>query len=50
MGHIEVGVPLLERGAGIEAQVNDGGTPLHIAAAQGHSEVVELLLEWGGEK
>lgn len=40
---------LLERGASLEAIGAGGFTALHLAASQGHRELVELLLEKGAE-
>jgi ankyrin repeat protein len=35
---------LLTRGADANAKANNGGTPLHYAAANGYKDVAELLL------
>jgi ankyrin repeat protein len=40
---------LLERGADPNAKNDDGWTPLHIAAGEGHVEIVKLLLERGAD-
>ena len=45
--HLEVAALLLDRGADIEAQDDDGWTPLDWAAAEGHLETVDLLRERG---
>ncbi len=44
-GNRELVKLLLEYGANVNAQNNDGQTALMLAASQGHEEVVELLLE-----
>ncbi len=36
---------LLEHGANINIQDNDLWTPLHVATACGHMEIIQLLLE-----
>jgi ankyrin repeat protein len=46
-GHVEVVKILLEKGANIGAQNQNGYTPLHFAAEYGHVEVVKILLEKG---
>ena len=38
---------LLKKNAYIDAGVGMGGSPLHIAAYEGHPEVVELLISEG---
>jgi ankyrin repeat protein len=38
---------LLERGADLEAQLDDHSTPLHIAAENGKVATVQVLLEHG---
>lgn len=40
---------LLDRGASLEAIGAGGFTPLHLAASQGHRDLVELMLERGAE-
>jgi len=37
---------LLENKAKIAAKGRDGNSPLHLAAEEGHEDVVELLLEY----
>ncbi|KAG7391166.1 hypothetical protein PHYBOEH_006773 [Phytophthora boehmeriae] len=48
-GNINLASLLLERGADVAAQNNDGGTALHQAAYNGHVEVISLLLERGAD-
>ena len=38
---------LLENGANVEAELQDGGTALHIAAWSGHEAIARLLLQMG---
>ena len=40
---------LLEGGAQVGAEINNGVTALHAAAQSGHAEVVRLLLEGGAQ-
>ncbi|RYG19769.1 ankyrin repeat domain-containing protein [bacterium] len=40
---------LLDRGVDIDAEDDDGQTPLHEAAVYGHEELVELLLSRGAD-
>ena len=44
-GHAEIALALIDRGAKVAAISPGGQTPLHIAAAQGHVEVMRLLLQ-----
>ena len=46
-GHEDVARTLLEHGASITSQTNDGRTPLHLASQYGNEDVVRLLLERG---
>jgi ankyrin repeat protein len=46
-GQIEVVKLLLDKGAKLDGQNNEGWTALIIASAQGNTEVVKLLLENG---
>jgi ankyrin repeat protein len=46
-GHVEMSRMLLEAGADVEAQSDDGWRPLHLPARQGHLEVVRVLVEDG---
>ena len=39
-----------EQGAGKEARDEDGETPLHFAAHEGHLPVVQYLCEQGADK
>lgn len=40
---------LLEGGADANARTDGGGTPLHCAAQEGQTRMVELLLDWGAD-
>jgi ankyrin repeat protein len=40
---------LLKAGADVNSKWNNGRTPLYIAAAQGHEEVLVALLEAGAQ-
>jgi hypothetical protein len=41
---------LLEIGAELEASINDGARPLHVATDHGHVAVVKTLVELGADK
>ncbi|MFT5125629.1 MAG: YVTN family beta-propeller protein [Verrucomicrobiales bacterium] len=43
-GRLEIARYLLEKGATVSKENNDGNTPLHIAAFMGRTETVQLLL------
>lgn len=45
LGHTEACMALLELGANLDAQMQDGQTALHVAAFNGHSKTVSALLE-----
>ena len=49
MGHVDVARRLLERGADISAQDEDGSTPLHCASRNGHLNVARMLVECGAD-
>jgi len=49
MGHVEVVRTLLEHGADMTAQNEDGSTPLHRASRRGCVEVLRVLLEHGAD-
>jgi ankyrin repeat protein len=49
MGHVGVVRVLLERGADVSAQDDDGDTALHCAAMTGREEIVSLLLTNGAD-
>ena len=38
---------MLEAGADIDARYEDGRTPLHVAAIEGHSDIITTLLAAG---
>jgi ankyrin repeat protein len=44
-GHVEVIGMLIENGADVTAQNNDGSTPLHLALQEGRLEVAGMLVE-----
>ncbi|WP_341819973.1 ankyrin repeat domain-containing protein [Wolbachia endosymbiont (group A) of Cydia strobilella] len=46
-GSLEKVQDLLNKGASVETEDNDGNTPLHFAASKGHFVIVEALLEKG---
>lgn len=47
-GHIEVCEALLEAGAKVDEADNDGKGPLMLAAQEGHTRLVEILIDqWG---
>lgn len=46
-GHVDLVRILLGKGANVNNRIRDGWTPLLVAVAEGHSEVVILLLEAG---
>ena len=48
-GQVEEAKSLLERGAQINFQTNDGTSALHIASQNGHVDVAKLLLEKGAK-
>jgi ankyrin repeat protein len=39
----------LEAGTNVNSKGDDGNTPLHYAAFQGHTEIVELLITGGAD-
>ena len=48
-GQVEVAKSLIERGAQINLQTNDGTSALHIASRNNHVGVAKLLLEKGAK-
>ena len=40
---------LLRKGAGVQVLSKDGSSPMHLAAACGHTESCELLLKHGAQ-
>ena len=49
IGHVELAMLLLERGANIEEVNDEGYTPLMEASREGHEEMVALLLSQGAD-
>jgi len=49
-GRMEVALALIEAGAELDSQNNDGSTALHTAAFLCHPEMVRLLLENGADR
>lgn len=45
MGNVDNVLLLLQHGAEPEAVTKDGYTPLHIAAKEGHEEVIGVLID-----
>ena len=43
-GHLPIVNHLIDKGANLEASVNDGLRPLHVAAYHGHLEIVKYLI------
>ena len=48
IGHIALAERLLKEGSDVNAQTDDGLTPLALANANGHRDVATLLQQWGG--
>ena len=48
-GHVETARLLLDYGADVMAQDNNGSTPLHQASLSGSVELVRLLIEYGAD-
>ena len=48
-GHVEAACKLIEYGAGLTAQTNDGSTPLHLALGKGQVNVARMLIERGAD-
>lgn len=49
LGHVEMVGLLLEMGAPVEGTTDSGMTPLCLAAAAGHSDIVSLLCKKGAK-
>ena len=47
-GHVDVAKALVELQADVSVKDNAGSTPLHIAARNGHSDVISFLLTQPG--
>jgi hypothetical protein len=50
IGEADCAMLLLEYDANVDKPAMDGQTPLLVASAEGHSEVIELLLEFGADR
>jgi hypothetical protein len=50
IGDADCAMLLLEYDANVDKPAMDGQTPLLVASAEGHSEVIELLLEFGADR
>ena len=48
-GRVDAVRVLVEQGADVHAQDQDGDAPLHLAARKGHGEVVKVLVELGAD-
>jgi len=48
-GHVKVACKLIERGADLTAQNNNGRTPLHLASQMGHVDLARMLIERGAD-
>jgi ankyrin repeat protein len=48
-GHGKAVCKLIERGADLTAQNNNGWTPLHLASQMGHADVAHMLIERGAD-
>ena len=47
--HTHVAQMLVECGADVSAQAEDGRTPLHLASERGHVDVAWMLVECGAD-
>lgn len=46
---MDIATALLEYGADVNAQSRQGFTPIHLAADQGHTDIVALLIHNGAD-
>lgn len=49
LGHVEMVALLLEMGASVDGTTDSGMTPLCLAAAAGHSDIVSMLCKKGAK-
>jgi ankyrin repeat protein len=48
-GQVKIARMLIERGADVTAQNEDGATPILMASTDGHVELVRMLIEHGAD-
>ena len=49
VGHVDLARLLIEHGANVAAQSEDGTTPLHVASGEGHVDLARFLIEHGAD-
>jgi ankyrin repeat protein len=47
-GHVDLARMLIEHGADMSTQTEDGSTALHLASLNGHLDLAQLLVDVGG--